>query len=132
MGHFINGEGVQRRKSVRHAVKCVATIEPLSGGGNRSQGNEVEVHDVAQCGVMILLDRVLETGSTWRLLLGREGETVGSAPFVVRYGRLCEDGRYACGCQFMVEPALMTLMGVDEDEVRIDMPPFFVPVLGAE
>ena len=30
---------------------------------------DVEIYDIAQCGVMFQLPRALETGSTWRLLL---------------------------------------------------------------
>lgn len=129
MGHVFGEDGVQRRKSIRHQIRCAATIEPLVDGAELHEAIHVELGDVAHCGVMFSLGQGLETGSTWRLLLTHEGEMVGSAPFVVRYSRVLEGGRFSCGCQFMVEPALMTLLGVEGDEVGIDLPPFFVPVI---
>jgi len=116
-------EPVKERKRAfkRFTVRGDATIEPVTQCTVQQQPKPVMLRDISRGGIGFVLEQFIEPGSTWRIAFYNRGCKVGTQSLVVRYCRLVQDGLYLVGAQFIVEPYLMVMLGVDERALDDDI-----------
>lgn len=109
-----------RRQSERHVVRCEGRIEPLREGDSLGAPKEVQLLDIGRMGVCLLIGESLPVGSQWRLRLIHRGYLLAQLPVIVRF---CQDHGGAChvGAQFMIEPIVLTQLGVTEQQLAHDI-----------
>ena len=105
-----------KRRFQRFPVRGDAQLEPLDSDAIEHT-TSVLLRDISRGGVGFLSDHTLEPGALYRLRFRVNGNTVGSQPIAVCFCRLVQDGLYMVGGQFVIEPYLMTLVGVEPAEL---------------
>lgn len=109
-----------KRAFRRFVVRGEATLEPVHSGKVIESDARAMLRDVSRGGVGFLCDRFLEPGDIWRIRFERKGYLLGQQPILIKFCRLVQDGLYLTGGQFIIEPALMVALGVDETDLHDD------------
>ncbi len=108
------------RQYVRHIVRGEAKIEALNDHCSAEPPLHVNLQDIGRTGVMFESDRALELNSTWRLRILHRGYEVTTLPIIVKYCREAPTGAVMVGAQFMIEPFVLSFLGVAEHELRME------------
>jgi hypothetical protein len=109
----------ERRRFRRFVIRGEARLEPLS---SHSLGDPhiVLLRDISYAGLGFLTDRHLSPETMWRLRFhhASHGTVFGSQPVVIRYCRSIQSNLYMVGAEAVMEPYLLSLLGVDDAELR--------------
>ncbi len=81
----------------------------------------ISLRDVSRAGLGFLATEAIEPGAVGRVAFQFHGQKCGEQCIVVRFSRLVHDGLFLCGGQFIIEPYLMLLLGVDAGELGRDI-----------
>lgn len=118
-----DGAGAEQRRFRRFSVRAQARLEPVEGRSGELESVAAMMRNVSRGGVGVVAERPLPLGSVWRITFERKGRQVGSHLIVVLYCRRIQEGAYMLGGQFIVEPALLLMLGVDDaalsDDIRL-------------
>jgi len=122
-----HGIGAQQRRFRRFSVRAQAQLESVHSWSDAPERVSAMVRNISRGGVGFVAERSMPLGSVWRMAFERKGRQVGSQLIVVLYCRQIHEGTYMIGGQFIVEPALMLMLGVEDaalnDDIRIgDVP----------
>lgn len=112
-------ENENRRRFRRFVIRGEARLEPLN---NSSLGDSqvVLLRDVGYAGVGFLTDRELDLETMWRMRFHHpnHGTVFGAQPVIVRYCRPIQPNLYMVGAEFVIEPYLLSLLGVEDKKLR--------------
>jgi hypothetical protein len=108
------------RQSTRHTVRGEAKLEPLNENLDLVAPAQVTLQDIGRTGVMFDCDRPLPLNSAWRLRILSRGHQVASLAILIRYCRAVRDGQHQIGAQLAIEPFVLSFLGVDEHEIRME------------
>lgn len=111
----------EQRRFTRFSVRAPATLEPMEGWSQGTDQVPVMARNISRGGVGFVAERPLPAGSVWRIAFERRGRQVGSQTMVVLYCREIQKGTYLLGGQFIVEPGLMLMLGVDDTALNGDI-----------
>ena len=111
----------KKRAFERFDVRGDATLEPIETGHVETPNVRVQLRDISRGGLGFVCDRFIEPGTVWRVRFEYQSELVGTQPLVVRFCRMTENGMYLAGGQFVLEPAVMVLLGVGEQNLTRDI-----------
>lgn len=127
-------EANERRRYDRHTVRGEARIEPLRESDDFVGPKDVHLLDIGRTGVRLLTSEPLARNSHWRLRLIHRGHALALIPILVRYAeRQAASGSYHIGAQFMIEPAVLSQLGVsDLDLLRDQVEGRFLDPAGAD
>jgi hypothetical protein len=109
----------KQRRYRRFSIRGDARIEPVH---ENALGETIPVllRDISRGGIGFLVDRFIEPGSYWRLRFMSHNQIVASQPIAMRFCRLIEEHLYIAGGQFIVEPYIMAMLGVGEEQMQTD------------
>lgn len=105
----------------RFDVRGDATIQRMEAGHLDQPTLSIQLRDISRGGIGFVCEQFIEPGTAWRVGFEYRGHVVGYQPIVVKFCRLVQHGLYLSGGQFTVEPAMMTLLEVDEQELQEDI-----------
>ncbi len=108
-------EGTQRRFK-RFPVRGDARLEPVEPE-SLDRGCTVLLRDISRGGIGFLCDHAIEPGALFRVQFQADGHEYGAVPITVCFCRLVQDDLYMVGGQFIVEPYIMSMMGVSPAEL---------------
>jgi len=111
-----------KRRFTRYDVRGEARLESLDDY-DVTPPQRVKLRDIGRGGVGFLTDQDLEPFSTWRLRFEANGHPFASQPISVCFCRVVQDDLYLVGAQFIVEPYIMTLLGVPPAKLLEDEQP---------
>ena len=111
MGQHAQPKSASNRRHERRNVHIEAHIEPESGADLRRLS--VVVEDLSSTGARLRCPQSIEKGTVWRLWLGPGGSRLTSLPFFVHWEAGEEDGSWVCGVEFVVDPAVFSLCGIE-------------------
>ena len=114
-------EGPEQQTFRRFTIRADASLEPLNAIRTARPPLVVMLRDISCIGVGFLSGEHLERNSFWRLRFYSQNHRVGSQPICVRYCRMVQDGLYLVGGQFVIEPSMMTAVGVDPHQLTADV-----------
>jgi len=109
-----------KRQSTRHEVRGQGKLQPLDEKLDLDPAIDVQVRDVGRTGVLFDVPCELEVNSTWRLRLVVDGHLAGTIPLLVRHTTATEAGTWRVGAQVIIEPIMLTHLGVRRDRIRFD------------
>jgi hypothetical protein len=113
---------VERNRAYRRfPVRGDATLESLDASRLVRLPITVMLRDISRGGTGFICDRALTPGSVWRVGFNHKGFQIGSQPIVIRFCREVQDGLYLIGGQFVIEPAVMIMLGVNEEQLGHDV-----------
>lgn len=105
------------RRFERFAVRAEAKLEPIDPDGVYRVPIRAHLRDISRAGIGFLVEANLEPCSLWRAHILVDGLTAGVQPLIVRYCRPIQEGLYLAGGQFVIEPYLMSLLGVPQEHL---------------
>lgn len=112
---------VDRKRAFRRfVVRGEATLEPMQTGQSMNGHVHAMLRDISRGGIGFLADSFLQPGEVWRIRFEQHGHLIGQQPILVKFCRLVQDGMYLTGGQFVIEPALLIGLGVDEGDLHND------------
>ncbi|MDH3583429.1 MAG: hypothetical protein OER86_04365 [Phycisphaerae bacterium] len=112
--------GQDHRRFIRHSVRGEACLEPLDERLASGQPLQVMLQDIGRTGIKFYVDCALEPGSAWRMKFIRQGFAIGSAPLAIRHCEEVSEGQFHIGAQFMIEPYILNIVGVPEQDLDVD------------
>ncbi|QNN23297.1 hypothetical protein HED60_13775 [Planctomycetales bacterium ZRK34] len=116
-----SAESNERRRYDRHTIRGEARIEPLRESDDFVGLKDVYLLDIGRTGVRFLSSEPLTRNSHWRLRIVHRGHALAMVPILVRYvERQAESGSYHVGAQFMIEPAVLSQLGVSDYDLSRD------------
>ena len=107
-----------KRAYARFDIRGNGILIPLKASRVSEPALDVQLNNISHGGVCFESTLYLEPGSVWRLSFEQHGFQIGSQPIVVRHSRLTNSRLYQSGCQFVIEPALLMLLGVEPNEIH--------------
>ena len=111
----------KQRAFERFEVRGDATLEPIETGHVETPCVRAQLRDISRGGLGFICDRFIEPGTVWRVRFEYQSELVGTQPMVIRFCRLAQNHMYLAGGQFVVEPAMLVLLGVGEQSLTKDI-----------
>jgi len=113
--------GIEHRLFTRFDVRTEAWLEPIEDLVERKRPIEVMVRNISRGGVGFVASRPLNVGSVWRIVFMRRGRQIASHTIALRFSQPIEDHIHLAGAQFVVDPALLLTLGVDEAQLSRDI-----------
>ncbi len=121
MANFIDpGNKGQERRFERHHVRGEARLEPLDESNGLEAPFMVMLQDIARTGVMFQSPQPLVIGTQWRINFLHKGHRLGTCPLVVSHCQQVRPGFYLIGAQFMIEPIVLSALGVKSRDLLTD------------
>lgn len=111
----------EHRLFTRFPVRAEATLESVEDLSSQRMRIAAMVRNVSRGGVGFVADQPLAMGSIWRVSFERRGREIASQAIAVCFCKQIEEGIYLLGGQFVVEPSLLLMLGVDEAELSNDI-----------
>lgn len=112
--------GDSNRLFQRHVARGDVELHPDSRSRLDRTPVEVKLRDVGRGGIGFISHQHLPAGSSWRACFMQHGFVVASQSIVVRHCRLVSEGVYLVGTQFVCEPGLLAILGVDPGAIEED------------
>lgn len=108
-----------RRRFRRFVVRGEALLEPLNRK-SVTESRTLLLRDIGYAGIGFLADQPLDPESMWRVRFQHDdhGAVIGSQPVVIRYCRPVQANLYMVGAEFIIEPYLLSLLGIDSVKLR--------------
>ncbi len=107
------------RRFRRFIIRGDAIVEPLQSGHSH-ENQTVMLRDISRGGLAFLSRQFFEPGTLWRIRFQRDGMDFASHPIAIRFARRIQDDLFLIGGQFVIEPFILTMLGVGEDQLRND------------
>ena len=107
-----------KRQFRRYMIRGDATLEPLEEQTIESPVIHVMLRDVSRTGVGFLCDTLLQRYSFWRVKFRLQHYQMGTQAVMIRYCRQVRGGLFLVGAQSVMEPYLLGLLGVPEQELN--------------
>jgi hypothetical protein len=104
------------RRYKRHAVRSMAQIEALEPH-KLNTIKSVQLFDISLGGVRFLTDEPIALDSMWRVTFLQNDQQAGSQSVDVRVCEQVAEGQYLIGAQFIAEPYLLTMIGVNSNSL---------------
>jgi hypothetical protein len=108
-----------QRRFRRYNIRSDARLEALDERAT-DESILINLRDISSGGIGFLVSRFIEPLTCWRVRFLIHDRVFASQPVSVRFCRLVEAGLYLVGAQFIIEPYVMSLLGVPEDRLRGD------------
>ena len=102
----------------RYVIRGDAVLTQLNPSHVSQSVIHVQLRSIGHGGIGFMSHQRLDIGSMWRLGFELQGFQIATQPIAIQY---CEKedthNAYATGGQFIIEPSLMMLLGVDSKEL---------------
>ena len=108
-----------RRRFRRFVVRGEALLEPLNRK-SVAESRTLLLRDIGYAGIGFLAHQPLDPESMWRVRFQHDdqGAVVGSQPVIIRSCRMVQPNLYMVGAEFIIEPYLLSLLGIDSMKLR--------------
>ncbi|MCC6680084.1 MAG: PilZ domain-containing protein [Phycisphaeraceae bacterium] len=97
----------------RFVVRGDALLHPMNRSRLDATPVDVKLRDISRNGIGFICNQPLPINSCWRIELQLAGYAIGSQALVVRHVREVGDGMFLCGANFVIDTALLALLGVE-------------------
>ena len=97
----------------RFVVRSDALLHPMNRSRLDATPVDVKLRDISRNGVGFICSQPLPVNSSWRIELQLVGYAIGSQAIVVRHVSEVGDGMFLCGANFVIDTALLALLGVE-------------------
>lgn len=113
-------QSAQNRGADRYEVRLEGWIEPLDERDTQDARVSVTVLDVGRTGVRLACDVPLDRESMWRLRLIEGHHLIAAVPIMARYCKSSDAHGFHIGAQFVIEPYLLHVIGVEPDQLDVE------------
>jgi len=108
----------KQRQFKRYVVRGEAMLVPADQRDVDSEPVQVHLRDVSRGGVGFVCDRELPVNSDWHVVFYNHGLEIGRQPVLIRHCQSVNNGLYLIGSLFCVEAGLLTLLGVNPNDLH--------------
>lgn len=113
-----NAGAGSNRSFERFVVRGDIELHPESRTRLDRNPLDVKIRDLARGGVGFIAQQHMPKGSCWRACFLQHGFVVAQQCLVVRHSREVSPGVFLVGTQFVSDPALLALMGVEPGAIQ--------------
>lgn len=108
-----------QRRFRRYSIRGEARLEALDERGG-DESVLVQLRDISYGGLGFLISRFVEPNTNWRIRFILHDRVFASQSLSIRFCRMIDTGFYLVGAQYIIEPFVLSLLGVAEERLRGD------------